>query len=426
MTRDTQLTTLAQGRRMRVTKLDSCGRPVYGDGSTVTSDGFVSVSAKLATNDTDAIEVKNANGRRIIYKRASSSLSGYDIEIEMAEVDPELYGLMTGQPIFKDADGNFVGFGADSSVVSSEVSFALEVWAGLTGDEGCDDEDAEGSYGYFLYPFIQGGLVGDHEIQNDAITFTLTDASTVDGNGWGEGPYDVTLQPSVGGAAKQPGPLLEALSPTLHELFIPVLVDPPEALAGSRPLLDPSDTVLTAVTPTAATPLAAPVATLGTKTNGGSGFAAGTYYWKVTAINDVGETVGSSELTATLALNDHQPISWLAITGATGYKLYRGTATGAENHLIASVGAVTSVIDDGTTGTVASVPTTNTTAHRVYDFSVTPDTAEGVGVWYEFGDGTWDFADSPGDITHQYENAGTFTVQASSNGVWISQPVTVS
>lgn len=318
MTRETQLTTLAQGRRMRVTKLDSCGRPVYGDGSTVTSDGFVSVSLKLETNDTDAIEVKNANGRRIIYKKPSSSLSGYDVEIEMAEVDPELYGLMTGQPIFVDADGNYTGFGADSAVDSSSVSFALEVWAGVTGDDGCDDEDAEGSWGYILFPFIQGGLVGDHEVQNDALTFTITDATTVDGNGWGKGPYDVTLNLATDPSdPKVAGPLLEALSPTLHELFIPVLVEPPVALAGSRPLLDPDATLTTALTPTL------------------------------------------------------------------------------------------------------------TSGSLVVSFAVTPDTAEGTGVWYEFGDGTWDFADSPGDITHTYAKAGTYVAQASTNGVWVTHSVTV-
>lgn len=319
MVRNTQITTLAQGRRMRVTRLDSCGRPVYGDGSTVTSDGFVTVSAKVATNDTDAIEVKNANGRRIIFKRANSQLAGYDIEIEMAEVDPELYNLMTGQPVVYDRHGDAVGFAADTAVDTSNVSFALEVWAGITGDEGCDDEDTEGEYGYILFPFIQGALVGDHEIQNDALTFTVTDASTVDGNGWGVGPYDVTLH---NGATPSdpavPGPLLVAIPSTYAELYLPTFVAPPEALAGSRPLLPRSAANITAVTPTT--------------------------------------TTGSYEV----------------------------------------------------------------------DFAVTPDTADGVGVWYDFGDGTWDYVESPGDATHTYPTgAHVYTVQASTNGTWITHAVTV-
>lgn len=426
MVRETQLTTLAQGRRMRVTKLDSCGRPVYGDGSSVTSDGFVSVAASLTTSDTDAIEVKNANGRRVIYRAPKSSFGGYGIEIQMAEVDPELYSLVTGQPIFYDADGRAVGFGSDTSVDPDDSGFALEIWAGVTGNEGCDDEDAEGSWGYILFPYIKGGNVGDHTIENDAITFTLTGGSTSDGNGWGKGPYDVTLNNGATPAdPKVPGPLLTALSPTLHELFIPVLVTPPEALAGTRPLLPRSAANLTAVTPTVAGPLAAPVAALGSKTNSATGFAAGTYFWKVTAINAFGETVGSNEVTATLVLNDHQTISWAAITGATGYKLYRGTAAGAENKLIATVGAVTSVVDDGLPGTTASLPVTNTTGSRLVSFAVVPDTLAGIGVWYEFGDGTWDYADSPGDITHVYDEPGTYTVQASSNGYWVIHSVTV-
>lgn len=318
MVRETQLTTLAQGRRMRVTKLDSCGRPVYGDGSSVTSDGFVSVAASLTTSDTDAIEVKNANGRRVVYVPPKSTFGGYGIEIEMAEVDPELYSLVTGQPIFYDADGNAVGFGSDTSVDPDASGFALEIWAGVTGNEGCDDEDAEGSWGYILFPYIKGGNVGDHTIENDAVTFTLTGASTADGNGWGKGPYDVTL--NNGATPSDPkvaGPLLTALSPTLHELFIPVLVAPPEALAGSRPLLPRTAASLTAVTPT------------------------------------------------------------------------------------------------------------TTTGSKTVSFAVTPDTLEGIGVWYDFGDGTWDYVESPGDATHAYVANGTYTVQASSNGKWITHSVVV-
>lgn len=101
--------------------------------------------------------------------------------------------------------------------------------------------------------------------------------------------------------------------------------------------------------------------TLGTAAAGGT-FAAGTYYWKVTATGPVGETAGSNEVTATLTLNQQQPLSWVLPVGATGIKVWRGTAAGAENTLVATLGAVTSYTDTGSAGTVQSIPTTNTAA----------------------------------------------------------------
>jgi hypothetical protein len=46
-------------------------------------------------------------------------------------------------------------------------------------------------------------------------------------------------------------------------------------------------------------------------------------------------------------------------------------------------------------------------------------------VWYDFGDGTWDYVDAPGASNHEYENPGTYTVRASQNGTWVSTTVTV-
>jgi hypothetical protein len=109
--------------------------------------------------------------------------------------------------------------------------------------------------------------------------------------------------------------------------------------------------------------IGAPVITLGTAAAGGS-FAAATYYWKLTATNTAGETLASNELTATLTANQKQPINWTAITGANGYRLYRGTAAGTENVLVAVItgGATVTYTDLGAAGTNASVPAVDRTA----------------------------------------------------------------
>lgn len=247
--RVTEIIRLAEGHRMRVTRLDSCGRLVYGDRVWSTSDGFVSVGASVQSSTTNAIDLQNARGRSIIKRAAKTSLTGYALEIVFAEVDPELFTLITGQRILFDYEGHSVGFATNVDVDTSTFGFALEVWAGAVGGDVCEDEDADGGWGYFLYPFNQGGIVGDKTIQNDAISFTITGVVTQDGARWGKGPYDVVLNPGEDpGDPPVAGPLLEDVLTKDHELLQLVTVEPPAAVAGARPLQDPTWATIASVT----------------------------------------------------------------------------------------------------------------------------------------------------------------------------------
>lgn len=113
--------------------------------------------------------------------------------------------------------------------------------------------------------------------------------------------------------------------------------------------------------PLAGGALAAPVLTAGTTNASGGTFAAGTYYWKVTAVTGYGETTGSNEISATLVLNGSKGMSWAAVAGAERYKVYRGTAAGAENVLVTTVGSSTlTYTDTGTSSGSGTVPTSST------------------------------------------------------------------
>jgi hypothetical protein len=117
--------------------------------------------------------------------------------------------------------------------------------------------------------------------------------------------------------------------------------------------LDPQGQTFTAVTLSTPTGLAVtPVASGGT-------FAAGTYFWKVVATNPVGKTVGSSEVSAAIALNGSASVTWTAVAGATGYEVYRSTTTGTETFI--ATAATNSYTDTGTTTTGAAIPSSNTT-----------------------------------------------------------------
>jgi len=79
------------------------------------------------------------------------------------------------------------------------------------------------SYGYFLIPFVKGGVIGDFTIGNDAVNFTLSGAKSKDGNTWGSGPYDVVKDQT--GA---PSPLLEPVDSRDHLWMQVTTVAPPE------------------------------------------------------------------------------------------------------------------------------------------------------------------------------------------------------
>jgi hypothetical protein len=237
----TKCLSLVKGRRIRLTKLDACGRPVYGDGSSAVSSGFISVALTANTSDSDEINVTNANGDVCIFEPAVTSLTGYGVEITFCEVDPELFALATSQDPYI-YNGDAIGFTVNINQ-DEKNAFALELWAGASGGDACADPNAAGNFGYLLLPFLYGGIIGDFTVENDAVTFTITGANTRTGNGWGAGPYaDVFNGTSGLGALPVP------LDPDDALLTILTTAAPPAAACGTRPLLDPAAEELTGLT----------------------------------------------------------------------------------------------------------------------------------------------------------------------------------
>jgi hypothetical protein len=88
---------------------------------------------------------------------------------------------------------------------------------------------------------------------------------------------------------------------------------------------------------------APPTLTLGAVSASGGSLAAGTYYFKVTAVSSAGETLASNEVTATTTgTTSSIPLSWTNVTGAASYRVYYGTAAGGENSLVTGVTGATS------------------------------------------------------------------------------------
>lgn len=112
--------------------------------------------------------------------------------------------------------------------------------------------------------------------------------------------------------------------------------------------------------------LAPPVqSALGTATTGGT-ITAGTYRYVVTAINAAGETTASNEQTiVTTGGTSTVTVTWAAVTGATGYKLYKTAAGGGAGTelLYKTVAAVVSDIDTAPGAPSGALPTANTASN---------------------------------------------------------------
>lgn len=94
-------------------------------------------------------------------------------------------------------------------------------------------------------------------------------------------------------------------------------------------------------------------------TAAGGSLAAATYYYKVTAVDAKGkESLASNEQNIVTALNNKNTVTWAVVPGAVSYRVYRGTAAGAENVVfLVPGGATVSLVDTGALTTGASAAT---------------------------------------------------------------------
>ncbi|MFC4328349.1 hypothetical protein ACFPC0_10975 [Streptomyces andamanensis] len=226
-----------RGTAMRVTRLDACGRPVYGDGNMVVSDGFVTATLSAEVQEGDAITVTKANGQTCINEPGEDQLQWYTTQIEFCAVDPDLVQIMNQSwDKVVDAQGNVIGYNANGSL--SGDGFALEIWMDVYGTgDACSGDQAQGEWGYILLPWVKGGAPGDIEIGNDAISFTYNGKTKV-GSGWRRGPYPVQQQ-----ANGAPGPLLQPIGSNTHYRLFTTTIRPPEPECGAQPVDRPTPEV---------------------------------------------------------------------------------------------------------------------------------------------------------------------------------------
>jgi hypothetical protein len=206
----TTCVSLARGKMLRITKLDSCGAVVSGAGGTLTAKAFISGTITPNYADTEEITQQDANGDLCIDDRSPVALRWLDIELNVCTVDPTMINLVTGDPIVVDDASptpNNVGFRIDGAV-SGSANFGLEIWEGVTG-QACTAGGFT-NYGYFLFPWVKDAQWGEWTHENGALTFTWT-ARAVFNSQWGTGPYLVRRDATTPATIEK---LVTAIGPT--------------------------------------------------------------------------------------------------------------------------------------------------------------------------------------------------------------------
>lgn len=212
------------GKRIRVTRMNSCCQPVTGGNcAEIVTDGFISLSLSSETEDGAEIITKKANGELCVNTKQPDAFKRFTLEMEFCGVDPDLLSFMTNMDPYTDWAGDVSGATAFEGAVADK--FGLEVWTGLAG-EACPT-GAEEASGYIVLGCVNAGVLGDIEITGeDAVSFTMQGAYTVSGNGWGVGLHDVVL--NGGTPAKLPTPL----KPNEPLLIMQTGVAPPPSACG--------------------------------------------------------------------------------------------------------------------------------------------------------------------------------------------------
>lgn len=211
---------LLRGEVIRATRLDRCGEIVDAECSAIVTDGFISVAMSPSITEGETITVTKANGKNCVEDTPAPEFNNVGVTITFCGVDPELFAMLTGQPVEYDAAGDAVGFRLRKGVSLAGSGVALEMWSNVPS-VAC--EGGAGSWGYLIMPFLQGGVLGDHTLENGAVTFTVQGMTTKSGNAWGSGPYNV-----VPDEANDPAPLNDPLTADDHYLVRWTNVAPPE------------------------------------------------------------------------------------------------------------------------------------------------------------------------------------------------------
>jgi len=371
---------------LQVTQLNADGSPMQGTTTSFLTTAFMKLGFTAEYTKGVEVEEKGADGSVCVYYQAADILKRVTLSLEICAPSPELTAILTGGDLLQPVGVNNPDYGYAAPVWgidSNPNGCAIEVWSRAI----VNGRPAPiNPYWRWIFPYAKMYFTGERTMENGALANAFQGWGIGNSNygGGGSGTWawetdrafqyarTATAPVGINSYVSVAPPLssvnqVETVSimgkPTGGTFALSFLGIESAALAWNitasalQTAFQTMSSIGAGNVTVADTGTTAPVITLGTATSGGA-FTAGAQFWVVTAIVGGVESVASNEVTATLTSDQEQPINWSAVASATGYNVYRGTTTGMETVLVATLGAVVTYTDTGTAG-VAGVPPTN-------------------------------------------------------------------
>ena len=150
---------------LRITKVDTCGMPVYGPASTLVIDCFETLEVNADIEDGEEIAPVNANGRQCFFVPANKLDRGFEVVANFWKKYPNLFTALNPNWLQAiDELGNITGY-QHIPEVSQNAGVAIEGWESVAGTEACTP-GSEGAWNYFALPYVVNWARGDMEMGN--------------------------------------------------------------------------------------------------------------------------------------------------------------------------------------------------------------------------------------------------------------------
>ena len=176
-----------KGRRIRITRLDSCGAPVVGACSYVAVDGFFNVQWGVTVKAGEEYEQENAWGDLDVNEKDPDVGKWGNVQIGINVLDPDLLDILGGDSITPVVDATPDTIGWTWGPTANEAGFAIEVWTKAHG-QACDAGTPV--WGYFVAPWVKNGTItGNFTIEKGPLTMSLAGQAFGATSDWGTGPH---------------------------------------------------------------------------------------------------------------------------------------------------------------------------------------------------------------------------------------------